>query len=115
MKSLFILLFISGFFIPSYSQSAFPPAWGHYQVLSNLAKTPHSDKKDEDKKEFDLAPAETRVRYIDRVSITIGSSPVLYPIVPEMEARGNRIIYPLIPLLVSRIRRPTVQNKRKWS
>jgi acid phosphatase (class A) len=81
MKTLFILLASGVLFIRTYSQPVFPPAWGHYRLLSEKDKSARSDKKDWDKREFDLSPSETRVKNIDRTFVTPESTNVPYPTV----------------------------------
>lgn len=81
MKSLFILVLSSVLFIRTYSQPIFPSGWGHYQALSEKDKSPQPEKKEWDKREFDLSPTETRVRFIDRPFVSPESKPVAYPVV----------------------------------
>jgi len=81
MKSIFILFLSSVLIIRTYSQPVFPTAWGHYQGLSQKDKSSQSEKKEWDKREFDLSPMETRVRYIERTFATPESKPVSYPVV----------------------------------
>lgn len=81
MKNLFTLLFSFLSVVYAYSQLNFPPAWGHYKVISQYDKSPQPGNKEWDARQFDLAPTETRVKYIDRPIVSPESDPISYPMV----------------------------------